>query len=276
MNRVGVFSNLDMIYPKSVQNITESSPTAYDGIDEGYVNPTFTTSVHETTTMSSSKKMKLCTMCGRYKGFEVNRNLCIISIVGLILLLLTVIIIITFYAIIPAIIRDSIRNAQISFRSINIDNMQSAKFHLSAESVLTNTGSISAIIISPITINVNNFGSITKEQSINVDGTTTFQVDSSFFISDLQAYNNFARSFVFEGNVVCQLTATLSVQPLSKAMPVYSNIPFDKRVTFIALNGLRDINIQSVNFHRSSAQRVIVDLVIEIMNPSIFSINLGP
>jgi hypothetical protein len=75
--------------------------------------------------------------------------------------------------------------------------------------------------------------------------------------------------------VVWQLTAKASVQPISSAMPVYSNIPFNKKVTLNALNSLRNVEIKSISLRRSNAERIFADIIIEISNPSIFSIDLG-
>jgi hypothetical protein len=58
-------------------------------------------------------------------------------------------------------------------------------------------------------------------------------------------------------------------------MPVYSHIPFDKKLTLTAFNRLENVTIRSVHFDKSDAQTIRVDLIIDILNPSLFTIDLG-
>ncbi|CAF4701045.1 unnamed protein product, partial [Rotaria magnacalcarata] len=57
-------------------------------------------------------------------------------------------------------------------------------------------------------------------------------------------------------------------------MPVYSNIPFNKKVKLNALNSLQNVKIKSINLRRSDKERIFADIVIEIPNPSLFNIDL--
>jgi hypothetical protein len=58
-------------------------------------------------------------------------------------------------------------------------------------------------------------------------------------------------------------------------MPISSNIPLDKHVKLKALDRLRTVTSQSIDLRRSNAEQIHVDLLIEIFNPSIFSVALG-
>ena len=228
---------------------------------------------------SSSKKITLCTMCGRYKGFRVRRKLFIILCIAIALLVLLLGIIIVLYAIVPAIVRSTIDKAELAFKSVNIEEIRNDRFRLRAELELSRTGSIAATLLSPLIINVDNVGTVRNDQPIVITGDanrpTIVPIDSPFIISSLEAFHIFSRSLIFESSVVWHLTAKASIQPISNAMPVYSNIPFNKKVTLNALNSLQNVNIKSISLRRSDVQRIFVDITIEIPNPSIFSIDLG-
>jgi len=225
--------------------------------------------VKSTLQKSSSKRITLCTMCGRYKGYRVRRKLFIILCIAIALLVCLLGIIIVLYTIVPAIVRSTIDKAELAFKSINIEEIGNDHFRLRAQLELSRTGSIPATILSPLIINVDNVGTVRNDQPIviagDADHSTIVPINSPFIVSNLEAFHSFSRSLIFESHVVWQLTAKASVQPISSAMPVYSNIPFNKKVTLDALNSLR----------RSDAERIFADIIIEISNPSIFSIDLG-
>jgi hypothetical protein len=218
-------------------------------------------------------------MCGRYKGYRVRRKLFIILCIATALLVCLLGIIIVLYAIVPAIVRSTIDKAQLAFKSINIEEIGNDRFRLRAQLELSRTGSIPATILSPLIINVDNVGTVRNDQPIviagDADHSTIVPINSLFIVSNLEAFHSFSRSLIFESHVVWQLTAKASVQPISSAMPVYSNIPFNKKVTLNALNSLRNVEIKSISLRRSNAERIFADIIIEISNPSIFSIDLG-
>jgi hypothetical protein len=228
---------------------------------------------------SSSKKITLCTMCGRYKGFRMRRKLFIILCIAIALLVILLGVIIVLYAIVPAIVRSTIEKAELSFRSVNIEDIKTDGFRLRAQLELSRTGSIAATILPPLIINVDNVGTVTNNERIVITGDssrpTVVPVDSPFVISDLNAFHTFTRSLIFEHQVIWHLKAKASIQPISSIMPVYSDIPFNKEVKLDALNSLENVSIKSVSLRRSDAQRIFVDIIIEIPNPSIFSIDLG-
>ncbi|CAF2367300.1 unnamed protein product [Rotaria sp. Silwood2] len=218
-------------------------------------------------------------MCGRRKGFRMRRNLFIILCIAIVLLAIFIGIIIVLYAIVPAIVRSTIEKAELSFRFVNIEDIENDRFRLRAELELSRTGSIAATILAPLVINVDNVGTVKNDKPISIDGypdrPTIVPIDSPFIISDLEAFHRFSRSLIFESNVVWQLTAKASIQPISSAMPVYSNIPFNKQVKLNALNSLQNVSIKSISLRRSNAHKIFVDIIIVIPNPSIFSIDLG-
>ncbi|UJR16367.1 hypothetical protein I4U23_003270 [Adineta vaga] len=228
---------------------------------------------------SSSKKVTLCTMCGRFEGFQMRRKLFILLCIAIALLIILLSIIIVLYVIVPAIVRSTIEKTELSFRSINIEDIKNDSFRLRAELELSRTGSIPATILSPLIINVDDVGVVRNEQSIKITGDgdqpTIIPIDSPFVVSNLGAFNNFTRSLIFESSVVWHLTAKASIQPISTVMPTYSNIPFNKKVTLNALNGLQNVSIKTVDLRRSTAKHIFVDIIIEIGNPSIFNIDLG-
>ncbi|CAF1124481.1 unnamed protein product [Adineta steineri] len=228
---------------------------------------------------TSSKTITLCTMCGRYKGFRMRRKLFIILCIAIALLAILTGLLLVFYVIVPVIVRSTIDKAELSFRSINIEEIENDRFRLRAQLELSRTGSISATILSPLVINVDNVGIVRNEQSIIITGdadrSTIVPIDSPFVVSNLDAFHKFTRSLIFESQVIWHLTAKASIQPISSSMPVYFNIPFNKQVTLNALNGLQNVNIQSVSLRRSDRQHIFADIVIEIPNPSLFSIDLG-
>ena len=207
------------------------------------------------------------------------RYVCVILFTSIVLIALLVGILVAFYAIIPAIIRSTIDQAQLSFRSVTIDEIQEDRFRLRAELELSKTGSIPAKIRPPLVIDVDHIGTVRHEVAIEIKGdssqATVVPVDSPFVISDQQGFQNFARSLIFDGEVTWHLTAEASVQPISDQMPVYSGIPFDKKVKLTALNKLERVTIQSISLLRSDAEHIYVDLAIEIFNPSLFTIALG-
>ncbi|UJR07385.1 hypothetical protein I4U23_011671 [Adineta vaga] len=228
---------------------------------------------------SAPKQIILCTMCGRFKGFRMVRKVFILLCIAICLLVILLGSIIVLYAIVPSIVRSSIEKAEVSFRSINIEDIKNDSFHLRAKLELSRTGSISATILSPLIINVDNFGVVKHGQSIKITGNgdqpSIVSIDSPFVISNLEAFNNFTRSLIFESSVIWYLTAKVSIQPISTVMPTYSNIPFNKKVTLNALHGLQNVSIKTVDLRRSTAKRIFVNIIIEIDNPSIFNIDLG-
>jgi hypothetical protein len=228
---------------------------------------------------SSSRTVTLCTMCGRYKGFRMRRKLFIILCIAIALLVFLLGVIIVLYAVVPAIVRSTISKAELSFRSVNIEDIQNDRFRLRAQLELSRTGSIAATILPPLVITVDSVGKVTNNEPIVITGDssspTVVPIDSPFVVSDLNAFHDFSRSLIFKPQVIWHLTAKESIQPISSIMPVYSNIPFNKEVKLDALNSLQNVNIKSVSLRRSDAQRIHVDIIIEIPNPSVFSIDLG-
>ncbi|CAF3744286.1 unnamed protein product [Rotaria socialis] len=179
----------------------------------------------------------------------------------------------------PTIIRLIIAKVKIDFRWINIEQIENDRFHLRAQLELSHTGSIPATILSPLIINVNNVGIVVHHESISISGdahaSTVVLISAPFIVSDLKAFRNFSRSLIFESNVVWNLKAEATIRPILRHMISYSKIPFNKEVTLSALNGLSNVSIDSINLNRSDAHRILVDLVIKIVNPSVFSITLG-
>lgn len=226
-----------------------------------------------------SKTISIFTMCGRYRGLRMRRYVCIMSFTAIALLTLLTGVLVVFYVIVPAIVRSTIDQAEIGFRSVSIDEIQQDRFRLQTELELSRTGSIPAKILAPLVINVDNIGTVRNEKVIEITGdadkSTIVPVDSPFIVSDQQGFQAFARALIFDEEVTWHLTAKASVQPISRHMPVYSNIPLDKKVKLIALNQLQRVNIRSLSLLRSDAKHIYVDLTIEIVNPSLFTIELG-
>ncbi|CAF3438846.1 unnamed protein product [Rotaria sp. Silwood2] len=229
--------------------------------------------------VKSSKTVKICTLCGLYKGFRIRRHVCITLCIMIVLLILLLGILIVLYVIVPAIIRSTIAKAQLDFRSVNIEQIENDRFHLRAQLELSHTGSLPATILPPLIINVDNVGTVVHNESISITGDTTnptvIPINSPFIVSDMKAFRNFSRSLIFEPNVVWHLKAEATIRPISGHMLSYSKIPFNKEVTLGALNSLPNVSIDSISLIRSDAHRVIIDLTIKITNPSIFSIDLG-
>ena len=227
----------------------------------------------------TTKTITICRMWGRYKGIRMPRYVFIMLCLATVLLLILLGIIIVLYAIVPSIVRSTIAKAQISFRSVNIEQVEADRFRLRAQLELSRTGSIGAAILPPLIIDVNNVGVVTNREKISIAGdanrATVVPVDAPFIVSSLEAFHNFSRSLIFESRIVWHLTAKASVQPISRHMPVYSNIPFDKEVTLDGLNGLQKVGIKSVSLRRSDAKRIYVDILIDIANPSLFSVDVG-
>ncbi len=262
-------SNHSVRFVNSHRKSSTASEELIEGDRDSYVKSTLQKSSVDQLVESSSKRITLCTMCGRYKGYRVRRKLFIILCIATALLVCLLGIIIVLYAIVPAIVRST----------INIEEIGNDRFRLRAQLELSRTGSIPATILSPLIINVDNVGTVRNDQPIviagDADHSTIVPINSLFIVSNLEAFHSFSRSLIFESHVVWQLTAKASVQPISSAMPVYSNIPFNKKVTLNALNSLRNVEIKSISLRRSNAERIFADIIIEISNPSIFSIDLG-
>lgn len=183
------------------------------------------------------------------------------------------------YVVAPSIIRVIIAKARVDFRSITIEQIQNDRFHLRAQLELSNTGSIPATIVAPLIINVNDVGILTHNESIcisgDTDAATVVLIDAPFIVSDFKKFRSFSRSLIFESNVVWNLNAEVTIRPILRHMISYSNIPFHKTVTLNALNGLPQVDIDSIVLARSNSQQIIADITIIITNPSIFTINLG-
>ncbi|CAF4136821.1 unnamed protein product [Rotaria sordida] len=277
--KVSPSPNPSVVFVKSSKTTSNATKDADTDNTEDYVKSVLNTPSPDKNKKSSSKTITICTMCGRYKGYRMNRKLFIILCIAIILLAIFIGIIIVFYAIVPAIVRSTIEKSELSFRSVNIEDIENDRFRLRAQLELSRTGSIPATIRPPLIINVDNVGTVRNDQPIVIDGdpdrSTVVPVDSPFIISDLQAFHKFSRSLIFEEHVIWYLTSKVSVQPISGAMPVYSNIPFNKQVKLNALNSLQNVSIRSVSLLRSDKTRIVADIIIEIPNPSIFSIELG-
>ena len=209
----------------------------------------------------------------------MSRCMCISFSLGIALLIALIGILLVFYAVIPAIVRSAIDKAQLDFRSVSIEEIENDRFRLRAELELSRTGSIPATILPPLIINVDQVGTVSNNRSIVIEGdsskATLVPVDSPFLVTDLTGFHRFSRALIFESEVIWHLTAKASIQPISRHMPVYSNIPFNKQVKLTALNSLRRVTIQSIDLRRSNAEEISVDLLIEIFNPSFFTIDLG-
>ena len=271
--------NPSVIFIRSYRKSSSNSGKRAEKNKDGYVKYIPVTPSSEKKLSLSPKIVTLCTMCGRYKGIRIHRNLFIILCISVVLLIILLGILMVLYAIVPAIVRSTIAKAQLSFRSVNIEEIENDRFRLRAQLELSRTGSIAATILPPLIINVDNVGTVRNDQPIVIAGdsdrSTFVPIDSPFIVSNLFAFHNFTRSLIFESNVVWHLTAQVSIQPISSIMPIYSNILFDKKVTLDALNSLHNVNIKTISLRRSDVQRILVDIIIEIPNPSIFTIDLG-
>ncbi|CAF1121316.1 unnamed protein product [Rotaria sp. Silwood1] len=227
----------------------------------------------------SSKTIKICTLCGRYKGFRMRRHVFIALCIMIVLLILLLGILVVLYAVVPEIIRSLIAKAKLDFHSVNIEQIENDRFHLRAQLELSHTGSLPASILPPLIIHVDDVGIVVHNESISITGdaagATIIPISSPFIVSDMKAFRNFSRSLIFEPNVVWHLKAKATIRPISRHMLSYSHIPFNKEVTLGALNRLPNVSIDSLSLIRSDAHRVLIDLIIKITNPSIFSIDLG-
>ncbi|CAF1029434.1 unnamed protein product [Rotaria sordida] len=277
--RVSPAASNSIVFIKLPKKNSDSTEDLTKENIEDYVESVPSTSTPKNKKESSPKMITLCTLCGRYKGFRMRRNLFIILCIAIILLAILTGIIIVLYAIVPAVVRSTIEKAELSFRSINIEDIKNDNFRLRAQLELSRTGSIAATILPPLVINVDNIGTVRNDKPISIEGysdrPTIVPVDSPFIISDLEAFHKFSRSLIFEQNVIWHLTAKASIQPISSIMPVYSNIPFNKQVKLNALNSLQNVSIKSISLRRSDAYRIFADIIIVIPNPSVFSIDLG-
>jgi hypothetical protein len=226
-----------------------------------------------------SKKVRICTLCGRYDGFRMPRYLFILLCIAIVLLILLIAAVILLYVVVPVIVRSAITKANLDFRSVNIVQIEDHGFRLQADLELSNTGSIPATIIPPFVIHVDDVGTVTNTEKISITGgsnnSTIIPIDAPFMITNMDAFNNFSRSLIFQPNVIWHLKADATIRPISSYMLSYSNIPFNKEVKLNAFNGLRDVSINSISLNRSDAQNIIVDIVIKIRNPSVFGIDLG-
>lgn len=209
----------------------------------------------------------------------MSRWLCISLWVLIVLLLLLCALLLTVYVIVPAIVRSTIDKAEVGFRSVSIEEIQQDRFRLRAQLELSRTGSIPATIVPPLIIHVDNVGVVTLNESIAIkgdsSGTTVIPVDSPFVVSDPVAFGNFTRALVFDSSVVWHLKAEATIRPLTRHMMSYSNIPFNKQVTLDALHGLPNVSIDSIRLNRSDERQVLADISIRIVNPSVFSIDVG-
>ena len=209
----------------------------------------------------------------------MRRYLFILSCIALFLVVFLLSAVVLLYAVVPAIVRSTIAKAQMGFRSVQIEQIQTDRFRLKADLALSNTGSIPAIIDAPFVIHVDDVGIVTNGDPISISGgsenETIVPIDAPFVISNIDAFNNFTRSLIFQSDVTWHLKAQATIRPLSKYMIAYGNIPFNKEVKLTAFNGLRNATIDSINLNRSDAQRVVVDTVIRIQNPSVFGMELG-
>jgi len=207
------------------------------------------------------------------------RYLFIILCITLCILILLLGAIVVLYTVVPAMVRSAMAKAQLDFRSVSIEQIQTNSFRLRAQLELSNTGSIAATILPPLVIHVDNIGTMTNNDAIAITGgsanSTVVPIDAPFVISNLEAFDNFSRSLIFEPSVVWHLRAEATIRPISRYMVSYSNIPFNKEVALHALNGLSDVSIDSLSLNRSDANRILIDTVIKIKNPSVFSIDVG-
>ncbi|UJR30114.1 hypothetical protein I4U23_017655 [Adineta vaga] len=227
----------------------------------------------------SQKKITICTFCGRYKGFRMSCYLFLSFCVLFVLLILLLGILFVLYVVVPIIVRSTIDKTQLAFRSVNIEEIEKDRFRLRAQLELSRTGSIPATIIPPFIIHVDNVGIVTINESISIKGdssaTTVVPIDSPFDVINITAFHNFTRSLVFQSNVIWHLKAQATIQPLTRHMLSYSNIPFNKDVSLNALDGLQNVSIRSINMNRSTEHQIYADILIQIINPSIFSIDVG-
>ncbi|CAF3841896.1 unnamed protein product [Rotaria sordida] len=268
MSRELSSTSIERIFSRTSSSSSINDPT--EGDTDGYLIPS---------AVKSSKTVKICTLCGRYKGIRMRRHVFITVCITIVLLILLLGILVVLYAIIPAIIRSIIAKAQLDFRSVNIEQIENDRFHLRAQLELSHTGSLPATILPPLIINVDNIGIVVHNESISITGDTTsptvIPINSPFMVSDMKAFRNFSRSLIFEPNVIWHLKAEATIRPISRHMLSYSKIPFNKEVTLGALNRLPNVSIDSISLRRSDAYRVLIDLIIKITNPSIFTIDLG-
>lgn len=201
--------------------------------------------------------------------------LCIV--IGLILLSFGLLLVL--YVAVPSIVRSTIAKAQLKFRSVNIDQVQNDRFRLQAQLEISQTGVIPATILSPFVIHVDDVGTVTNAEPLRItggsSGTSVVPIDAPFIVSNLPSFYNFSRSLIFQEQVQWHLKARATIRPLGRFMLSYSDIPFDKEVMLDALHALPNVSIDSISLDRSDQDHIITDLTIRIVNPSIFSIDLG-
>ncbi|CAF1438102.1 unnamed protein product, partial [Didymodactylos carnosus] len=216
----------------------------------------------------NGKKKKIILMC--------------LVITALLILILSILI---FYVIIPMVIKKTIGQANVSFKSILIDNVKSNYFHINSTLELTNTGSISTRI-EPMVLTIQamdkdtskftTIGLIKSDIPIKTSGKSSISIiDTQFSVTNIKAFNSFVRDLIFEQKVQWYLTAKANIQPISSSMPHYPDIPFEKQVTIQALNGLKDVQLKTFSLENSTEKQINLDLLIQIDNPSIFTMDLG-
>lgn len=209
-------------------------------------------------------------------SIRIRRYLFVILCIAVALILLLLGILLVLYVVVPAIVRSTISKAELKFRSVNIEQIQADRFRLQAQLEIAGTGSIPATILSPFVIHVNDVGTVSNSESLSINGDpSVVPIDAPFLVTSLPAFYNFSRSLIFEEQVQWHLKANATIRPLGRCMLSYSDIPFDKQVTLNALHSLPNVSIDSISLSRSDEQHVYADLTINIVNPSVFSIDLG-
>jgi hypothetical protein len=194
----------------------------------------------------------------------------------LMLALLVIAALVTLYVIIPVVVRSIIHETELSFQSMTICEMEQDRFRLKAQLSLRKTHSIPATILAPLPIEVNTIGTLYNNESISIRGDPSdLSMDGSFIVSNMDDFYAFTRTLIFNDQIEWNLKAKVTIRPLWKYMLSYTNIPFDKDINMTALHGLHQVSLEMIRFNRSNDHQLLIDLKININNPSIVTIDLG-
>lgn len=182
----------------------------------------------------------------------------------------------------PAIVKAIMNQATLDFQSITITNPNSTlqTMQLNAIGSIGNTGSVAADV-GPMTMTVSQvidnevfvLGSIDMS-TLSINGATTINIQTVFKVSNLTSFNRFVHSMIFANTITWFVSATASVTPKlgSISGPTFTDIPFQKTLNIAACGGLLGVTLKVFDLTGSNLTAVKAALSVDIVNPSIFSI----
>jgi hypothetical protein len=200
-----------------------------------------------------------------------------VLVVGIFLILMVSASLIVTFGVAPGLIRKVVEEAHLEIGELSLTNPEMNEVSISLKGWLDRSSPIPATLLSSrYTVNYggNEVGYFELPDIMlkGKDGKTLISSSSTLSIQSLSAFSSFSKAMIDLEVVEWQLKGEAYVKvPLLFGIEV--KVKLSKSISMSGLNGFKSLQLSNVSFIKSTREHVIMDANVEIMNPSVISIN---